>query len=470
MPDLPLDRLAAICGPAQVLTGSDAAPYGQSWVKSYSAQPGAVVRPGSTEEVAAIMRLAQDTRTPIVPMGGNTGVTGATQACDAVILSTERMNRIREIRSHARVAVAEAGVVVATLQEAVAAQGLSFPLMFGARGSARIGGVLSTNAGGANVLRYGNTRALCLGLEAVLPDGRVMDLTSALLKDNSGYDLRQLLIGAEGTLGVITAAVLKLFPTPVAYATAMVGMSSLDGALDLLNRLQSESSGAVEAFEIMPQSYFARLRETRPGLNAPLDGDHAFTLLIELGATARRDAVPDADGTVPVVALLEETLGHALERGQIADAVVARSDAQRKELWHLREIAAEITLDRAPLVDTDIAVPPDQVGAALAGLEARLGAMDAGAYSVTVGHLGDGNLHYTMFPTRDDATHLDALREMVEDVVAEFGGSFSAEHGVGRSKLPSMRRRKDPVALDMMRAIKTAIDPQGVMNPGVLLP
>jgi FAD/FMN-containing dehydrogenase len=333
-----------------------------------------------------------------------------------------------------------------------------------------IGGVLSTNAGGSNVLRYGNTRALCLGLEVVLPDGRVMDLMGALHKDNTGYDLKDLFIGAEGTLGLITAAVLKLMPKPRAHATAMVAVPALPDALTLLNRLQDETGGAVEAFEYMPADYMARLAACRPDLRPPFATPHAVNILVEVGATAPRDALPLPDGSLPVVTHLEETLAAMMADGAVLDAIVARSEAQRAEIWERREAAAEITFSRGPIVDSDIALPLDGVVPFLERMQVLLPRIDPAAETITVGHLGDGNLHYAVWPSRDDAALKDAVRETVEDVVAALGGSFSAEHGIGLSKKSTMARRKDPVALAVMAQIKAAFDPHGIMNPGKLLP
>ncbi|WP_102225470.1 FAD-binding oxidoreductase [Acidimangrovimonas sediminis] len=463
-------ELTAELGAAHVLTGEDAARFGRDWPGKYHWTPLAVVRPGSTDEVATVLRLAHAAKVPVVPVSGNTGLAGGARAEGLLMVSTERLNRIREIRPAARSAVVEAGVILSTLHAAVEEHDLAFPLFFGARGSAMIGGVLSTNAGGSNVLRYGNTRALVLGIEVVLADGRVMDLMSALHKDNTGLDLRDLFIGAEGTLGIITAAVVKLVPKPRAHATAMVSAPDLPAALDLLNRLQEATGGAVEAFEYMPRSYTEHLHRLHPELRPLFAETPEVSILIEVGATAPRDVTPGPDGAIPVTALLEETLAEMIEAGLVADAVVASSEAQRRDLWARREAAAEVQLTRHPLVDTDIAVPLDRVASFLETIHARLPALDAGAETLTVCHLGDGNLHFTIYPTRDDADLMDRMRDAVEDVVADLGGSFSAEHGIGTSKLNTMRRRKDPVALDVMRAIKAALDPSGQMNPGKLIP
>lgn len=460
----------ALIGQAQVLTGADMAKYATDVTGRYAAEPIAVARPADTSEVSALMKLAHARDIAVVPIGGNTGLSGATYAPGALMISLERMNAIREIRVDARLAIVEAGVIQQHLHEAVAVHGLRYPMVFGARGSCQIGGNLATNAGGSNVLRFGNTRALCLGIEVVLPDGDVMDLMSELHKDNSGYDLRDLFIGAEGTLGIITAAVLKLVPAPRAHATAMLAVPDLPSALKLLNVLQEQTGGAVEAFEYMPRSYMARLGIVRPDLIPPLGADHDVSILVEVGATSPRDAVPLEDGTIAVVAHLQDVLGAQLESGALIDAVVAQSEAQRALMWDIREAAAEIILSRQPIVDSDVAVPLDQIATFLERCEAHLQQIDPGAESITVSHLGDGNLHYSIWPTSEDEARNDAIREMVEDVTCDLRGSFSAEHGIGLTKLPSMERRKDPIALKIMHQVKGAIDPKGLMNPGKLLP
>ena len=284
------DDLVAVVGPAHVLTGADAARYRKDWTGKFTANPVAVVRPASTAEVAACVKVAAAHGVGIVPVSGLTGIVGGAMTDGGLMISVERLNRIRDVQAGARVAVVEAGVVLSRLHEAAAEQGLYFPLWFGARGSAMIGGVLSTNAGGSNVLRYGSTRALCLGLEVVLADGRVLNLMSALHKDNSGYDLRDLFIGAEGTLGIITAAVMKLVPAPRAYATATLALPSVDVALGLLNRLRDASGGMVEAFEFMPDTYMRRLAEARPDVRQAFSPAPPVTILVELGAVAARDA------------------------------------------------------------------------------------------------------------------------------------------------------------------------------------
>ena len=465
-----VEALQAAIGAAHVLTGPDTARYSRDWMGRYDGQPVAVARPGSTAEVAACVKIAAQQGVPVVPISGNTGLVGGTMTRGGLLLALDRMNRIREVKRDAKLVIAEAGVILTRLHEAAEAQGLYFPLWFGARGSAMLGGVLSTNAGGSNVLRYGSTRALCLGLEVVLPDGRVLNLMSELHKDNSGYDLKNLFIGAEGTLGIITAAVMKLVPAPRAHATATLATRSLADALTLLNRMQEATGGRVEAFEFMPRTYSERLREARPDLGLPFDHIPEVTILIEAATTVPTEAAPDDTGEIPLVTTLETILAELMEAGLVSDAVLARSEQQRRAMWARREAAAEIGVGLHSEVDTDVCLPLDKVEIFLAEALRRLDALDPGARTLTVAHLGDGNLHFTAYPTRDDARLKDKVMETIEDVVADLGGSFSAEHGVGLSKLNSMARRKDPVALDVMRALKAALDPDNRMNPGKVIP
>lgn len=454
------DDLRAIVGDANVLTGPDTAGWGEEWTNYYHWTPLCVVRPASTAEVSRVMALASATGTTVVPVGGNTSLNGGTKAEGALMLSLSRLNRVRELNVAARTVTVEAGVVLQKLRDEVDPHGLVFPLTFGAQGSAMVGGFLSTNAGGSNVLRYGNTRMLCLGIEAVLADGRVMNTLSALRKDNSGYDLRDLLIGAEGTLAVITAAVFKLSPKPVAYATALLSMSSLADALDLLNTLQAGTGGAVEAFEYMPENYMYRLAELRPDLASPFTPGKV-NILVETATT-----VPDEDP----VERLQTILADAMEAGKIADAVVASSEQQRRHLWAMREASAEVTFTDPLVIDCDVALPLDRLQTFLDRMEVRLVTIDAGAWSLVVAHLGDGNIHYSAYPANRSEASRAAIREAIAEEAVALGGTFSAEHGVGLSKRPEMAAHKDPVALDMMRAIKAALDPKGILNPGKVLP
>ncbi|SDY73103.1 FAD-binding oxidoreductase [Citreimonas salinaria] len=463
-----MDTLRATLGEGAVATGPDAARWSNDWTGQHEWTPLCVARPADTAGVASVLAAAREAGVAVVPVSGNTGLAGGTVAEGAVMLSLDRMNRVRDINAKARTATVEAGVILSHLHEATAPHGLTFPISFGAKGSAMLGGMLSTNAGGSGVLRHGNTRDLVLGLEAVLPDGRVLDAMTALHKDNSGLDLRHLLIGAEGTLGVITAAVVKLAPLPLARATAMVAVRDLDAGLALLNRLQAASGGAVEACEYMDRTFMRAHAAHFPDAARPFIDDHDVTILIELASTAPRDATPGLDGQVPLAGHLETVLGEMLEQGLMRDAVVAQSEAQRGAMWQRREAAAEVITTRKPVVITDIAVPLDGVATFLDCMAARLLRIDGGAVPVAVAHLGDGNIHYAVWPS--DAALKDAITEAVEDEVLALRGSFSAEHGIGTAKLDSMRRRKDPVALDVMRAIKAALDPDDLLNPGKLIP
>ena len=465
-----LDQMRTAIGADYVLIGQDTAKWQSDWTGDYILAPHAVVRPGSTADVAAILRLANDAGTAIVPVSGNTGLTGATSNDGAIMLSLDRMNKIRDVNPTGRTITVDAGVVLSAIHDASDAHDLLFPLTFGARGTAMIGGALSTNAGGSNVLRYGNTRDLCLGVEVVLPDGRVMDLMSELHKDNSGLNLRNLVIGAEGTLGVITRAVLKLHPKPIAYATAMVAVPTVDDGLVLLNDMQDATGGAVEAFEYMPKAYIDRHLERVEGARRPFDDDYDVNVMIEVGATAAKDGKPGPDGVIPIVAQLEQSLGAMLEKGQVLDAVIAQNEAQRSEMWARREAAGEILFDPGIAVNTDIAVPLSKVGETLEAITYGLKKLDPDVTEIVVSHLGDGNIHHTAYPRRNTPDVMAEMVAVVEDCVQAVRGSFSAEHGVGVSKLETMRRRKDPVALDVMRTIKQAVDPKGIMNPGKVFP
>ena len=471
--------LSAVVGAEYCLSGRDAREkYDYDITRRYLGKSLCVLRPANTAEVSAILKIANTHQVPVVPQSGNTGLAGGASISadeDTIILSSDRMNRILDINPLSRVAKVEAGVILANLHAAVAQHGLTVPLLFGARGSCMIGGNLSTNAGGSNVVRYGNTRALCLGLEVVMPDGEVVNLMSELHKDNTGYDLKDLFIGAEGTLGVITAAVLKLVPTPKAYATAMVSMSSIDAALTLLHKIQAVSGNAVEAFEYMPRNYFRRLALLDPNAPMPFAEPAEIGILIEVAAASESDANPLEDGSIPVQNTLLDTLSALMEAGEVLDATLATSEAQRKEMWRQRELAFEVAHSAGYVVTNDITVPLDKVASFLDRARTGLMKLAPKAELIEVAHLGDGNVHYTLCIDPDDknppATSLRiAIYEMVEDVLADLGGSFSAEHGIGVTKLGSMARRKNPAALSVMRSIKAALDPNNIMNPGKVLP
>jgi FAD/FMN-containing dehydrogenase len=465
-----IEELKKVLGDQNVLTGTDKDRYSSDWLGQYSFEPLCVVRPASTQEVSKVVRLASAAQVNILPVGGNTGLNGGTHSDNAISISMERMNNIHEIRVNSKIAIVDAGVILANLHNVVNENDLMFPLTFGARGSATIGGVLSTNAGGSNVLKYGNTRDLVLGVEIVLPNGEIMNLMSELHKDNSGYCLRDLVIGAEGTLGIITQAVLKLFPRPKAYATAMVAVNSLDTALSLLNELQDGTGGAVAAYEYMPKRYIQGHMELSSASRRPFKEDYEHLVMVELETTVELFSQCGDDGQVLLSGELERILDRNLDKGLILDAHIAQNEEQRLIMWERREAAAEISLLKTPLINNDIAVPLDKISKFLTIMEKKLPELDPDADVLIVSHLGDGNVHYTVWPSRDDEQHKDKIMEAIENVVLSLGGSFSAEHGIGLSKLSSMERRKDRVALDVMRQIKHAIDPEGIMNPGKVLP
>lgn len=465
-----LDQIRADLGAKYVVTGTDTEAWTRDWMNVYHWQPLAVVRPASTEQVQAIARACSAAGVAMVPVGGNTGLTGATKAQDAVMISLDRMNAIREIKPNAQVAIVESGAILDSIHQAVDVHNLVFPLFFGARGSAMIGGNLSTNAGGSNVLRYGNTRDLCLGLEVVLADGRVMNLMSELRKDNTGLNLKHMFIGAEGTLGIITAAVVRLYRKPLAYVTAMVGLRALEDSLPLLNRLQNETGGGVEAFEYMPRHYIERHMDKIESALEPFDDVHEVNILVEVATTRASDLEQDWSGTPKLQAILETALMDMIEAGSAQDVVIAQNEAQRRVMWERRESAAEITVGVPGSIDTDVAVPLDDVPAFLQQVSARVQEIDPDGQEFYISHLGDGNLHYTFYPSDTSGVFKEPITEAIEDVVLALNGSFSAEHGIGLSKRNSMARRKDPVALEMMRAIKSAFDPANLMNPGKVYP
>lgn len=448
----------------------DMEPWLSDWRGRVHGRAAALLSPISTDEVQAIVRLAARYRVAIVPQGGNSSmVGGATPSADgsALLLSLRRMNAIRNLSGEDNVAVAEAGVILSELHVAAAGIGRRFPLSLGAKGSARIGGLISTNAGGTQVLRFGTMRGLVVGIEAILPSGERFDGLSALRKDNRGYDLRQLLIGAEGTLGVITAASLRLVPAIGARAVAWVGLGTPHNALSLLRRLEAATGDAVESFEAIPANVLAMVLRHIPGTRAPLSGAHEWNILIEATAPA---GAPD-----PVESLTAH-LAAAAEAGLIEDAVVAANEAQAEAFWKLREAIAEAERADGPAAKHDISVPvsavPDFLIEARVAVEKRF----PGSQVVGFGHLGDGNIHFNVLPPTDGdrkvwvERHGPAVNQFVHDFVGARGGSLSAEHGIGQLKLAELARTAGPVRLHALRAIKQALDPLGIMNPGKLVP
>ncbi len=471
------DALRVIVGPSHVLCdAADLASYATDWTGQFKneADAIAVVRPETTEQVAEIVKLCAANAITVVPQGGRTGLCGGgvpVAGQPSLILSLTRMNAVRAIDPAGRTVVAEAGVVLEPLQEAALSNGLIFPLMFGAKGSCTIGGNLATNAGGSNVVRYGNTRELCLGIEAVMPDGTVVNALTGLRKDNTGYDLKDLLIGAEGTLGIITAAVFKLFPKPTSRATAFLSVASLDGAIDVLNRLQDYTGSAVEAFEFMPRAAVDTICTAFPDIRRPLETPAEIGILMEVASSRPHDAEEMDDGSIRLETQVMELLGALMEDGLVLDATIAQSEQQRADLWRMRESTLEAITETGPAYHLDISLPLANIGPFVAEMDAA--ALDAGFQPVTVGHLGDGNLHYALMAGAVhewDSLPLDATKNVAFALLTRLNGSFSAEHGIGQSKLPVMTQLKEPTQVAVMRAIKHALDPQNMINPGKLIP
>jgi FAD/FMN-containing dehydrogenase len=426
----------------------------------------AFVRPGTTQEVAAVAAFCNDARIGIVPQGGNTGLVGGQTpdlSGDQIILSTQRLKAIREVDPHADVMICEAGVTLAEAQAAALSADRLFPLSLAAEGTCTIGGNVSTNAGGVTVIAYGNTRDLVTGIEAVLADGRVVHGLSKLRKDNTGYDVKSLFVGSEGTLGVLTAASLRLFPNPRARATAFVGVESPEKALALLGIARERLGGAVTSFELI--SRFAYDITVAHGLaRAPLAGDHPWYVLIEASSQVA-DGFEDAFGGA---------LEAALHEGVVADAAIAASLDQRHAFWRLRESIPEAQVREGGSIKHDVSVAVGDVPAFLNAATRAAEAFEPGARVCAFGHLGDGNIHFNVSQPvgADKARFLarwDAMNEVVHGIVARLGGSFSAEHGVGRLKRDLLARTKDPASLAVMRQIKATLDPNGVMNPGKVL-
>jgi FAD/FMN-containing dehydrogenase len=457
--------LAAL--PPEIVRTADAdlAPHLTDWRGSKTGAADALLLPRSTADVVAIVRWAAQHDVAIVPQGGNTGLVGASvpepaNARPTVVLSLRRMAAIEAVDPAGLTLRAGAGAILSDVHAAAEAVGCRFPLSLGAKGSATVGGLVSTNAGGVQVLRHGTMRALVQGLEAVLPDGSVLDQLSALAKDNTGYDLKQLLIGAEGTLGIVTRVVLRLAPAQRARSIAWVGLASPDAALAVLRRLRSGAGEAVESFELISAAAHDLVLQHLPGARAPLGGAHRWHALIEL----------EADAT-----LLEDLLAQALAAGEIEDAALAVSVAQGDAFWALREAIPEAEKREGGAVKNDISVPVARIGAFHARAEALIAGAFPGARPFVFGHLGDGNLHWNIRAPQGEgkawlAASGEAARLRLHDLIAEFGGSISAEHGIGTLKRAELGRLGNPARLAAMRAIKAALDPADLMNPGKLIP
>jgi FAD/FMN-containing dehydrogenase len=466
-PNAALDALTRVLGANHVLTdpelfaGSLVEPRGL-----YRGKALALVRPGSTEEVATVAALCNKARIGIVPQGGNTGLVGGQmpdESGDQIILSTQRLKAIREVDPQAEVMICEAGVTLAEAQAAALVADRLFPLSLAAEGTCTIGGNVSTNAGGVTVIAYGNTRDLVTGVEAVLADGRIVNALSKLRKDNTGYDVKSLFVGSEGTLGIVTAASLRLFPNPRARATAFIGLASPERALELLALARERLGGGVTSFELIART--AHDITVRHGLaRRPLTGGHAWYVLMEAASQIALGLDEAFAGALEA----------ALERGIIEDAAIAASLDQRLEFWKLRESIPEAQIREGGSIKHDVSVPVGAVPALIDEATPAIEAFEPGARVVAFGHLGDGNIHFNVSqPIGADKkaflSRWDAMNEIVHGIVMRLGGSFSAEHGIGRLKRDLLAQTKDPVSLALMRQIRAAVDPNGVMNPGKVL-
>jgi FAD/FMN-containing dehydrogenase len=462
-----IEQLAGIVGATQVLTDTaDTAPFVTDWRGRYHGAALCVVRPGDTGEVARVVAACAQEGVAIVPQGGNTGlVGGATPRGGEVLVSLTRLNRIRQVDVDNATITVDAGCTLAAVQAAAANAELLFPLSLAAEGTATIGGNLSTNAGGVQVLRYGNARELALGLEVVLADGRVWDGLRGLRKDNTGYDLKQLFIGAEGTLGLITAAVLKLFPLPRVRLTAWLAVADPAAAVRLLRQLRGRGGERVTAFEIVARPALDLVLRHIPGARDPLAQKHDWQVLVELS-----DSHADAD----LHGLFEAVVADDLAQGHVLDAVVAASEAQAEALWALRENISEAQKREGISIKHDIALPVSRIAEFIARANALLAQNFPGVRIVCFGHIGDGNLHYNQSKAaaQDNADFIErsaAVNRVVHDLVAALGGSISAEHGLGQLKREEILRYKSDVEMVLMRTVKQALDPSGILNPGKLL-
>jgi FAD/FMN-containing dehydrogenase len=466
-----IEQFANAIGRSRVLTRTgDMAPYQQDWRGRYQGAALAVLMPGSTQDVASLVKICAATDVAVVPQGGNTGLTGGALAGGerpSVLLNLSRMNHIRDIDTANNSLTAEAGCILAHVRDAANAQQRQFPLMLGAVGSCEIGGLVSTNAGGTGVLRYGNMRELVLGLEVVLPDGSIWNGLRALRKDNSGYDLKQLFIGAEGTLGVVTAAVLKLFPRLSVSATAMMALHDVQQAVDLLRFMQEQVGHRIEAFEILSREQIEIVTQYGPGLQSPIALRAPFYVLMEIA-----DSSPQWDAR----AELEKALEVAAERELVLDAVVATDIAKAERIWALRHNITQSNKLAGFSVSNDTSVPVSRLPQFIPLVTERIGQQVKGATVCHAGHIGDGNIHVIAVLSRDVYTTpeqceaaADQVNLIVHQASVELGGSISAEHGIGRLHMQRLERFKPAIDLQMMRAVKTAFDPQGLMNPGKIL-
>ncbi len=462
-------RFREIVGPEHALTDPDQQlPYLREWRDLFIGRAPVVLRPGSTEEVSRILALANEARVGVVPQAGNTGLVGGQipfQTGNEIVVSVSRLKQIRDINPAAYIMTVEAGLTLAECRAAAERADRLFPLSLPSEGSCQIGGNLATNAGGVGVLAYGNARQLVLGLEVVLADGRVVPGLKALKKDNTGYDLRDLFIGSEGTLGIITAAVLRLFPRPAESATAMVALAEISHALDLFSLAQETAGRSVTAFEFIPRICIEFVLRHIPGTREPFPKAYPWYVLMEISG-----AKPDGQAARD----MEDVLGQAAERGLLLDAVLASSLTQARELWRLRESVSEAQKPEGGNIKHDVSVPIARIAEFIERADRIVESICPGARPLPLGHFGDGNVHYNVAQPigmeKERFLELwDKISSEVHALVVEMGGSISAEHGIGRMKRGDLERYKSPVELDLMRRIKAAFDPNGILNPGKVL-
>ncbi len=462
-------KLAEIVGPEHALTDPDQQlPYLREWRDLFIGRSPVVLRPGSTEEVSRILALANEARVGVVPQAGNTGLVGGQTPFETgteIVLSVSRLKRVRDINPAAYSMTVEAGLTLAECRTAAERVDRLFPLSLPSEGTCQIGGNLATNAGGVGVLAYGNARQLVLGLEVVLADGRIVPALKALKKDNTGYDLKDLFIGSEGTLGVITAAVLKLFPQPAESATAMVALAEISHALNLFSLAQETAGRSVTAFEFIPRICIDFVLRNVPGAREPFPQKYPWYVLIEISG-----AKPDGQAARE----MENVLGQATERGLLLDAVLASSLSQARELWRLRESVSESQKPEGGNIKHDVSVPIARIAEFIERADRIVESICPDARPLPLGHFGDGNIHYNIAqPIGMEKERFLALWEPISSavhaLVAEMDGSISAEHGIGRMKRADLVRYKSPVEIDLMRRIKAAFDPNGILNPGKVL-
>lgn len=446
-------------------------PWLTDWRGRFTGAALALASPSSTQEVAALVKLCAEHGVPIVPQGGNSGMSGGAtpdDSGDAILLSLRRMNTIISVDEDARTATCEAGVILQTLHEAAEAKSMRFPLTLGGKGSATIGGLISTNAGGTQVLRHGSMGAQVLGLEAVLADGSVFNALTPLKKDNRGFDLKQMMIGSEGTLGIVTAATLRLLPALTERTVIWAGLKSIKDARTLLLRAEKVAGDALEGFEVVPAHCLSAVLEHIPGSRSPLGDKYEWNALIELaGAAPRAQSLPD---------IAEALMAKAYEDGLVADATIAANEKQAEDFWLLRDSIAPAERELGPAMQHDISVPVERMADFIEATRPMVEAHFSGVTAVAFGHLGDGNVHYHVLAPKGaqrgiwENTQGKVISSFVHDLVTQWGGSISAEHGIGQLKRDELGRLGDPVSLTMMRAVKQALDPDGLLNPGKLVP